>query len=175
LSFGFIPLTEADLPLVAHWLAQPQVIEWWDSADQQLSRIERALHCPGIDPYRIDSEGRPLGYLQCYDVASHDSGLLPPQPAGTRGLDLFIGEPDCIGRGLGSALLRQFTAQRFADPALPRFILDPHTANRRAIRCFEKAGFTAAGAIETPWGPALLMYMDRPAGPNAADTAAGGH
>ena len=39
------------------------------------------------------SAGSPFGYLQCYDLSDWNTGL-GPQPDGTRGIDLFIGDPD---------------------------------------------------------------------------------
>ena len=59
---------------------------------------------------------------------------------GTRGIDLFIGEPDMIERGHGSALIRAFADERLRQGA-PRMVTDPDPANLRAIRAYEKAGF----------------------------------
>ena len=52
-------------------------------------------------------DDRPFAYLQCYQIGEwHES--FGPQPAGTRGLDQFIGEADMLGRGHGSAFVRAF-------------------------------------------------------------------
>ena len=60
------------------------------------------------------------------------------QPLGTRGIDQFIGEPDMIGRGHGSAFIRAF----IDDPCgMARAVTDPDPANARAVRAYEKAGF----------------------------------
>jgi RimJ/RimL family protein N-acetyltransferase len=58
------------------------------------------------------------------------------------GIDLFIGEPDLIGRGHGPALIRAF----LRDVAFPRYRVDlcvigPALSNVAAIRAYEKAGF----------------------------------
>ncbi len=65
---------------------------------------------------------------------------LRPQPAGTRGLDQFIGEPDMLDRGHGSAFIRVF-AERLLANGTPRVVIDPDPTNARAIRAYEKAGF----------------------------------
>jgi RimJ/RimL family protein N-acetyltransferase len=39
---------------------------------------------------------------------------------------------------------------------------DPSPMNRRAIRCYEKAGFRDVWIVDTPDGEALLMVAIRP-------------
>ena len=80
-------------------------------------------------------------------------------PAGTRGIDLFIGEPDMIELGHGSALIRAFVDDRLRQGA-PRMVTDPDPANLRAVRAYEKAGFEKDRMVDTPDGPALLMVRN---------------
>jgi RimJ/RimL family protein N-acetyltransferase len=54
-------------------------------------------------------------------------------------------------------MIRAFLEQLFQDPAVTRVQTDASPANRRAIRCYEKAGFKAIGQVSTPDGPALLI------------------
>jgi hypothetical protein len=54
----------------------------------------------------VEHEGRPFAYAQDYsphDWADHPFAHLPP---GSRGIDQYIGGPDMIGRGHGSAFAR---------------------------------------------------------------------
>ena len=39
-------------------------------------------------------------------------------------------------------------------------VLDPEPDNARAIRAYEKAGFVRDRIVDTPDGPALLMWRD---------------
>ena len=80
-------------------------------------------------------------------------------PHGTRGIDQFIGEPDMIERGHGSAFIRAFVDARSRE-GVPRIVTDPDPANTRAVRAYQKAGFEKAGMVDTPDGPALLMVRD---------------
>src|SRR5216683_3111050 len=102
--------------------------------------------------------GNPFAYLQCYDLTAWNSGF-GSHPPGTRGIDLFIGEPDMIERGHGSALVRCFVDDRLQKGA-PRIVTDPDPANGRAVRAYEKAGFEKDRMVETPDGPALLMIRN---------------
>ena len=104
------------------------------------------------------SDGRPFAYLQCYDLTAWNSGF-GPQPLGTRGIDQFIGEPDMIDRGHGSAFIRTFTDGLLAA-GTPRLVTDPDPANARAVRAYEKAGFHRDRMVDTPDGPALLMVRN---------------
>lgn len=70
-------------------------------------------------------------------------------------------DSELLGRGLGTAMVRAFVTQLFADPAVTRVQTDSAPGNRRAIRCYEKAGFRAQREVDTPDGRALLMYCDR--------------
>lgn len=55
-------------------------------------------------------------------------------------LDFFIGAPDYLGKGLGSKILEQFLTQEIYDH-FTQVIVDPHTDNKSAIKCYQKAGF----------------------------------
>jgi RimJ/RimL family protein N-acetyltransferase len=81
-----------------------------------------------------------------------------------RGIDQFLADADQLGRGLGTAMVSAFVARLFEDPAVTRVQTDPAPDNRRAVRCYEKAGFRPDREIDTPDGRALVMYCERPAG-----------
>jgi RimJ/RimL family protein N-acetyltransferase len=60
-------------------------------------------------------------------------------------------------------MVRAFLERLFTDPAVTRIQTDPSPDNARAIRCYQKAGFRAVRAVDTPDGPALLMLCERTA------------
>jgi aminoglycoside 6'-N-acetyltransferase len=157
-DYIFRPMTRADLALVRRWLALPHVREWWGDPDEQYALVSGDLDEPAMDQYIVAMAGHPFGYLQCYDLTAWNSGC-GTQPQGTRGIDLFIGEPDMIERGHGSALIRGFVDGRLQNGA-PRIVTDPDPANHRAIRGYEKAGFERDRMVDTPDGPALLMVRN---------------
>ena len=78
---------------------------------------------------------------------------------GTRGIDQFIGEPDMIDRGHGSALIRSFV-DGLLKTGTPRVVTDPDPENVRAVRAYEKAGFQKVRLVNTPDGRALLMVRN---------------
>ena len=75
-------------------------------------------------------------------------------------MDQFIGEPEMIGVGHGSALIRAHAERLFAEGA-PAVAADPSPDNPRAIRAYEKAGFQRGPVQDTDWGRCLLMTRYR--------------
>jgi aminoglycoside 6'-N-acetyltransferase len=158
LPYAFRPMTSADLPKVRRWLGLPHVREWWGDPSEQYALVSGDLEEPAMAQFIVSESGNEVGYLQCYDLTTWNSGF-GKQPEGTRGIDLFIGEPDMIERGHGSALIRCFVDDKLKNGA-PRIVTDPDPLNGRAVRAYEKAGFEKAGMVDTPDGPALLMVRN---------------
>jgi aminoglycoside 6'-N-acetyltransferase len=159
LGYHFRPLSVADLPLVRRWLDYPHVSEWWGDPMRGLANITDHFGDPTIDMFMVTYRGVPLGYQQCYDPHAEAGHPLRDQPVGTRGIDQFIGEPDFVGRGHGSAFIRAFV-ERLFDTGAPRVVTDPDPRNARAIRAYAKAGFHPIGDRVTLSGDALLMACD---------------
>jgi aminoglycoside 6'-N-acetyltransferase len=158
-EYSFHPMTAADLPMVRNWLEEPHVAQWWGGPDEQFALVRGDLAEPAMQQFIVAVADRPFAYLQCYDLAAWPNNGFGMQPEGTRGMDQFIGEPDMIGRGHGSALIRNFLEQLTLS-GTPRVVTDPDPANARAVRAYEKAGFRKFGLVDTPDGRALLMVHD---------------
>jgi aminoglycoside 6'-N-acetyltransferase len=157
--YEFCPLSAADLGLLRRWLAAPHVAQWWGDPEHQFARVSADLGDAALEQYLVAREGRPIGYLQCYAVAAWPQAGLGSQPPGTCGIDQFIGEPDMVNRGHGSAFIRTFIDGLFGK-GTPRVLTDPDPANARAIRAYEKAGFRSERLVDTPDGRALLMVRN---------------
>jgi len=138
------------------WLRYPHVREWWGDPDEQYVLISGDRDEPAMDQYVMLIDDEAAGYLQCYHLSKWNE-CFGPQPQGTRGIDLFIATSDRIGRGQGPAAIRAFCDLMF-QYGVPRIVTDPAAANARAIRAYEKAGFRRERRVETPDGPALLMW-----------------
>ena len=113
-DYAFRPMTSADLPLVRRWLAEPHVVEWWGDPSEQFELVSGDLDEPAMDQFIVSAGSSDFGYLQCYDLTAWNSGF-GEHPRGTRGIDQFIGEPDMIERGHGSAFIRAFVDELLAQ------------------------------------------------------------
>jgi aminoglycoside 6'-N-acetyltransferase len=156
--YAFRPMTSDDLPMIRRWLETPEVARWWGDPDQQYALVSGDLDHPDMDQFIVAADDRPFGYLQCYALSAWNLGF-GPQPLAARGVDQFIGEPGMIGRGHGSAFIRQFGDSLLAS-GIPRIVTDPDPENVRAVRAYAKAGFQSERVVETPDGLALLMVRN---------------
>ena len=121
-QYQFHPMSADDLPLLRDWLERPHVAEWWHDTDE-FAFVSGDLGHHDMAQFIVSMEGRPFGYLQCYRMSDWDAGF-GPQPEGTRGIDQFIAEPDMVGRGHGSAFIRQFI-EGLLRSGTPRIVIDP--------------------------------------------------
>jgi RimJ/RimL family protein N-acetyltransferase len=163
----FPPLTEADVPLVADWLGREHVAPWWrepveDAVEKRYAGIE------GRRPTRqflIVVDGRPAGMIQTYRVADDPEWQQLVQVGDdVAGVDLMIGQPDLVGRGVGPRVLSAFVSEVvFVDPAIDVVVATVEEQNRRSWRAFEKAGFRHVGDVEEDGLPHRLMRLDRTA------------
>lgn len=163
----FRALRMEDLPVLHEWLHRPHVAEWWQAApslDEVVADYGPSI--AGAVPnscYFATIGDEPIGFIQAYSPAGfHDEGWwIDEHDPGVRGIDQFLCNVEDLNRGLGTAMVRSFVTRLFSDASVTRIQTDPAPSNSRAIRCYEKAGFRADREINTPDGPALLMYCDR--------------
>ncbi|MBZ9676681.1 GNAT family N-acetyltransferase [Mesorhizobium sp. ES1-1] len=157
--YDFRPVTARDLPMIAGWLAEPHVAQWWGAAETELAEIRDHIESISVEPLIVELDGKPIAYLQSYDPHLEDDHPYADQPFGTLGMDITIGRPELIGIGHGTAIVRQFVEELFAE-GVPRIVIDPDPANIRAIRAYEKAGFRPIDRRQSQYGDVLLMAID---------------
>jgi aminoglycoside 6'-N-acetyltransferase len=157
--YEFRPVTESDLARIARWRSSPQVVRWWGPPD--VEDAAETLADRRVAMWIVSYEGRPFAYAQDYSPHDWESHPFAHLPAGSRGIDQYIGEPDMLDAGHGSAFVRAHCDRLFAAGA-PAIGTDPHPDNARAIRAYEKAGFhVVSQPMDTRWGRAVLMERRR--------------
>jgi aminoglycoside 6'-N-acetyltransferase len=150
---------------VAGWLRQEHVALWWrepveEAVEKRYAGIEGRR---STRQFLIVVDGRPAGMIQTYHVADHPEWQELVQVGDdVAGVDLMIGEPDLVGRGLGPLVLAEFVRDVvFADPAVDAVVATVEEANRRSWRAFEKAGFRHVRDVVEDGLPHRLMRLDR--------------
>jgi aminoglycoside 6'-N-acetyltransferase len=161
-TLSLTALRDRDLPLLRNWLQEEHVRRWYGSPERELAQIAGRVGDPYVSPFLAIESGRPIGYLQVYHANADPYWAEIHLPRETFGSDLFIGDRDAIGGGLGPRLLGLVKSRLFRWPEVVRFHIDVDPANAAARRAYEKAGFRASGLIDTPDGRALYMVIDRP-------------
>ncbi|HKP19461.1 MAG TPA: GNAT family N-acetyltransferase [Gaiellaceae bacterium] len=165
---AFEPLAEADLPLIETWLRREHVARWWrDPLEVAVEKRRAAIEGRrDVDHYLIVLDGRPVGMIQTYVVADHpDWDEIVQVGPDAAGVDLFIGEPDLVGVGVGPRVLDEFVRRVvFVRPRTTAAVATVEEPNRRSWRAFEKAGFRHVRDVEEDGLPHRLLRRDRAPG-----------
>lgn len=144
--------TPADAPLLTAWDAEPHVIRC--TTDDPDARVvgdatdwaaELAAPTPYFEHLVAEIDGRPIGAMLIIDPAlepTHYWGAIEPN---LRAIDIWIGPPDALGRGYGTAMMAQAINRCFVEPAVTGIVIDPLATNVAAIRFYRRLGFVEAG------------------------------
>ncbi len=98
-------------------------------------------------PFVIYSDNKPVGYIQCCDLDAYyklnpdGEGVYKNDKAKSFCVDIFIGEEDHLGKGIGSLAVKKFIDVIYDKFDCDQILIDPIASNKAAIRCYEKAGF----------------------------------
>lgn len=166
-----VRLGTGDVALVHRWMNLPHVAAGWKQA-WPLARWQAELAAQlGGDhslPCVVGLDGRDVGYVELYRVIRDPLADCYPCHPHDLGVHVAIGEPDVLGRGLGSSLLRAVADGLLAaDPRCVRVVAEPDVHNGASIGAFRNAGFVADREIALPGKTAALMIRPGPTSPSS--------
>ncbi len=142
------------------WQSRPHVREWWDREEPY---SEADLADLRVARWIVSIDSHPFAFMQDYSVHGWEDHHFADLPEGSRGIDQFIGVPELVSVGHGSAFIGQRLQHLFNEGA-PVIATDPHPDNKRAIAVYRKLGFEVSGEpLNTPWGLILPMLARRQA------------
>lgn len=144
-----------DYDLMFRWLRTPEVLEWYEGRDQDFDRAEIVekygpgglLESEGTEPMIVELDGRPVGYVQLYELTDHAAEFGLDDGFGIWSLDLFIGEPEVHGSGLGRRIVRSVAEYLLHDRGARDVVIMPYPENERAVRSYTAAGFVAEAIV----------------------------
>lgn len=151
-----------DRDRVGAWLREPEVERWWGPVDAAVAAIAR--HDPR-DCALIAADGEPVGYL-AWQVPTREELLaagLAELPADLVDIDLLIGAPAALGRGIGPQAL-ELLAERLRAAGVRTVGLATAAAHSRARRAYAKAGFALWRVFEE--GGQTMHYLTRDLAPD---------
>lgn len=155
MDIQFHPLNENDLELLYQWFQKSHVKRWYARGETFSLKMIREKYLPRIDNPNIPNfivylNNQPIGYIQLYRI---DEQHLPEgvkdlyhplfsqyKPQEIAGIDLFIGEEDCLRKGIASQVLQKFISQ-YIKNKFSAAVVDPKSNNKQAIKFFTRNGF----------------------------------
>lgn len=130
----------ADQLLLETWLAAPHV-----RANVPDEDWEWARELPRKPAWRkqwiSELDERPVGFVQIIDAAAEETHYWGNVAANTAAIDIWIGEVDCIGRGVGTQMMTRAINFCFGWRSIDRIVIDPLAANVAGRRFYERLGF----------------------------------
>lgn len=156
----FRRLAPAEFPLLGDWLSQPHVKRWWNH-ETTPQAVERDFgpaarrEEPSEDLLAV-LDGIPFGLVQCARLADYPDYLaefaqIVPVPETAVTIDYLIGDPDRVGRGLGTRMIRAALERTWQEyPDAEAVLVAVVAANTASWRALEKAGLrrVASGDME---------------------------
>ncbi len=150
MKIEFKPLSETHFILLLKWLEAPHVKQWWD---QNINYNEKSIeekYSSYVNGYKLKNgekkaisafiiylDDKPIGYIQLYNTYDFlRNKPLANLSKSLGAIDFYIGEEEYLGKGIGSAILREFNYQNY-----DYILVDPDKDNYAAIKTYEKAGF----------------------------------
>lgn len=154
MTLDFEPLSVTHFPLLLQWLERPHVKRWWDPEITWTQKKIQEKYSSYVHGYKIEDSVRktitayiitadqhPIGYIQSYNAHDFPRSIsLEKLPTSLGTFDLYIGELDYLGKGLGSQALVQFL-DTYCTPLYSHMFADPNQHNLAAIKTYTKAGF----------------------------------
>jgi aminoglycoside 6'-N-acetyltransferase len=147
-NISFRPATIEDASTLERWDRDPAVISATtddDDAEKAFGDHDWRKELPkqsAVDFYLIaELDGRPFGAMQIIDPHLEPTRYWGEIEPNLRAIDIWIGEPECRGKGFGRIMMRAAIEGCFGDPAVTAIIIDPLNSNTRAHKFYQRLGF----------------------------------
>jgi RimJ/RimL family protein N-acetyltransferase len=154
-------LADGDIALVRTWLAQEHVAPWFAPPGEWIDEITRRHEAYSFIRHWIVLQGEaPVGFCQyyaCKDADEAEYRMFPRE--GSYSIDYLIGEKDCLGKGLGTRIVRQLARRIFALPGAQLIVAQPDRENAASRNTLAAAGFVLDEASQV-----FVLRRDRAEG-----------
>jgi len=147
--------------LLRHWDEQPHIIAAKGTEDWQWEQeLKRTVDWR--EQLIASTPDKAIGFVEIIDPAREDSHYWGDCPEGWRAIDIWIGEADCLGRGLGTAIMEAVIARCFAHSDVQALVIDPLRSNTAARRFYERLGFRFIENRRFGCDDCSVYKLDRP-------------
>ncbi len=149
-EFHFAPAISSQRSMLHQWFEQQHIKTWMHGVGLQntLDGLENFFQGKSDTTYWVGyDQETPFAFL----ITSHEGN-----DAIT--LDVFICDPNYLGKGLAAPMIRRFLTTHFSN--MKRVLIDPEATNTRAIHVYEKVGFKITGTFIASWHPVPHYQME---------------
>ncbi|MHA1558480.1 MAG: GNAT family N-acetyltransferase [Alphaproteobacteria bacterium] len=163
---NFQPLDFCHFKLLHQWMNTQYVSRWWgENRDFWSIKDIKDKYRTYVDGYKIMNGERktihgfviyldykPVGYIQyynAYDFPRKEGYKLTGFPESLALIDVYIGEKDYVGKGIGPKFIKQFL-EEYVWQDFDACLVDPDKKNDFAIRAYTKVGFQIVKTVGTP-------------------------
>lgn len=148
-------------------------LERWDNAnhvravsgDDEPWDWPTEIAVPWQEVWLCEVDQNPIGVVIVLDAAGEPSHYWDTETErvspGTYAIDIWIGEPDAIGRGYGTAMMQHAIARAFDVHGAQRIVIDPLITNERAINFYRSLGFVEVGPRRFGNDDCLVLSLNR--------------
>ncbi len=157
-----------DAPMLATWDREPHVIACSsDDPDAEIAfgGIEWAEEIAGsaCDSHYLiaEADGVPVGVMQVCDPHTEPTHYWGEIEPGLRAIDIWIGPPEWLNRGVGTRMMTQVIDRCFAEPGVTGIVIDPLNTNTDAHRFYQRLGFTVVGRRMFDQDDSLVMRLEK--------------
>lgn len=133
--------TSQDLTLLQHWDTQPHVIAAGGEDDRVDWPAELSRQVSWQEILVAEFDGRPIGVIQIIDPREEESHYWGEIETNLKAIDIWIGEAQDLGRGLGTKMMACALDRCFAAATTKAVVIDPLASNEGAIRFYQRFGF----------------------------------
>jgi RimJ/RimL family protein N-acetyltransferase len=148
--FRFTPAEFSQRDLLYRWFEQQHIKEWMHGVGLQntLNSLEKFFLGESTTTYWIGyDKDTPFAFL-----------ITSPEGKDATTLDLFICDPNYLGKGVAVPMIKEFLRSQFSH--VKRVLIDPEATNTRAIHVYQKVGFKIVGEFIASWHPVPHYQME---------------
>ncbi len=139
-SLKFRPARFEDLAVLELWDTYQHVIDSDPDEDWNWS-YELKRKPFWREQLMAELDNTPVGFLQIIDPQYEETQYWGSMDSGYRALDIWIGESENLGKGIGSKMMEMTIDRLFSSPEIHSILVDPLASNTRAHNFYYRLGF----------------------------------
>jgi len=159
ISLRRVQADEGDMEILLKWLTNPEIVHWvyeegipWNMQKITEKFGKKAKAEDGLVTCFILQNDEEIGYLQMYPIEEDSFKFNDPEGfqliTDGFGIDMFIGETNLWGRGIGAQVVGVVEEYLFDKCKAKVIYVDPSIHNTRAVHFWQKVGFIPMDLIE---------------------------